>query len=134
MGYWGKSEEKEIQACAVCKGPFDFWGTSRGFSLYRCQVCKLIHFVEMGHLASFAPEPALPEKKQAGRDEKAHRGHRITLRDAGEPPVHAFIGTAGEDDSPKFGPLDADSEERESKSERKKETVPFTGYKRFKYE
>lgn len=50
---WLSSEEREIQACTVCKGPFEYWGASRGFSLYRCKTCKLIHFVEIGNLANF---------------------------------------------------------------------------------
>ncbi len=132
MVYREMSEEKEIQACAICKGPFEFWGTSRGFSLYRCQVCKLIHFVEMGQLASFKPGAAEHEKARVDRNDRALLGHRITLRDAGEPPIHAFIGTAGEDESPVFGEPYEESEEREANSEREEETVPFSGYKKYK--
>ena len=131
MVYREMSEEKEIQACAICKGPFEFWGTSRGFSLYRCQVCKLIHFVELGQLASFRPGAEEFEKARADRNDKALRGHRITLRGAGEPPIYAFIGTAGEDESPVFGAPDEESGERKPNPERGKEAAPFSGYKKY---
>ncbi len=131
MVYREMSEEKEIQACAICKGPFEFWGTSRGFSLYRCQVCKLIHFVEMGQLASFGPGATEAEKARENRRDRALRGHRITLRDVGEPPIQAFIGTAGEDESPEFGAFFEESEKKDPNAEREREAVPFSGYKKY---
>lgn len=131
MEFWEISEEKEVQACAVCKGPFDYWGTSRGFSLYRCQVCKLIHFVEMGNPASLIQETAEPAIARAGSDETALRGHKITLREAGDIPIHAFIGTAGAGESPEFESLDANPEE-DSSVEDADRTASLPGHKNSK--
>ncbi|MEE9256172.1 MAG: hypothetical protein V3V56_03300 [bacterium] len=134
MEHRGNSEEKEIQACALCKGPFEFWGTSRGFTLYRCKSCQLVHVVEMGQLASFGPKAAGAagsEKVRAERSNKALQGHKITFQDAGEPPVHAFIGTGGEDGSPDSETLDADPDVKKSDLEREKEAIPFSGYQKY---
>jgi len=85
----------------------------------------------MGQLASLGPGATEAEKAHAERSEKEFRGHKITLRDTGEPAIHAFIGTAGEDESPEFGGDDEESDECESNLNCEKQTVPYSGYKRY---
>ncbi len=57
--------------------------------------------------------------------------HKITLQKAGEPPIHAFIGTGGEGKPSDSGALDTDAGGKEPDLERDEEALPFAGYKKY---